>query len=56
MNFSVGMIARYSFFTGYLYVNADSVANSGRSSVIDDHLGFLVGQNRCRFLEMTKHN
>ena len=26
MNFSVGMIAWYSFFTAYLYVNADSVA------------------------------
>ena len=33
-----------------------SVANSGRSSVIADRLGLLVGQNRCRFLKMTKHN
>ena len=33
-----------------------NVANSGRSSVIANHLGVLVGQNRCRFLEMTEHN
>ena len=35
---------------------SNSVANSGWSSVIADHLGFLVGQNRCRFLKMTEHN
>ena len=33
-----------------------SVAISGRSLVIADHLGLLVGQNRCRFLKMTEHN
>ena len=33
-----------------------SVANSGRLSVIADHLGVLVSQNKCRFLEMTEHN
>ena len=33
-----------------------SVANSDRSSVIADHLGLLIGQNRCRFLKMTEHN
>ena len=33
-----------------------SVTNSDRSSVIADHLGLLVGQNRCRFLKMTEHN
>ena len=35
---------------------SDSVANSGRSSVIAGNLGLLVGQNRCRFLKMTQHN
>ena len=34
----------------------NSIANSGRSSVIANHLGVLVGQNRYRFLEITKHN
>ena len=33
-----------------------SVANSSESSVIVDHLGVLVSQNRCRFLKMTEHN
>ena len=33
-----------------------SVANSGPSSVIADHLGLLVGQSRCRFLKMTEHS
>ena len=33
-----------------------SVANRNQPSVITDHLGLLVGQNRCRFFKMTKHN
>ena len=46
----------------YLYLRMEiesgmnSVANSGRSSVIADNLGVLVGQNRCRLLIMTEHN
>ena len=35
---------------------SNSVADSGWSSVIADHLGFLVGQNRSGFLKMTEHN
>ena len=34
----------------------NSVANSGWSSVIADHLGLFVGQNRCRSFKMTEHN
>ena len=37
------------------YMHTNSVAKSGRSSVIADHLGVLVGQNRCRFFIMTEH-
>ena len=33
-----------------------NVAKSGWSSDIANHLGVLVGQNRCRFLKMTEHN
>ena len=33
-----------------------SVANSSQSLVTADHLGVLVGQNRCTFLKMTEHN
>ena len=40
----------------FVYILSYSVANSGRSSVIANHLGLLVGQNRCRFLKMTEHN
>ena len=39
----------------YVYVYI-SVANSGRSSVIADHLALLVGQNRCGYLKMTEYN
>ena len=38
------------------FVMRYSVANSDRSSVIANHLGLLVSQNRCRFLKMAEHN
>ena len=45
-----------NFAKNYSICTHFSVANSGRSSVIANHLGVLVGQNRCRFLEITEHN
>ena len=39
----------------YVDTIGTSVVNSGRSSVIAEHLGVLVGQNRRRFLEMAEH-
>ena len=51
-NFIVKHVLCVDMACSYFY----SVVNSGWSSVIADHLGLLVGQNRCRFLKMTEHN
>ena len=53
-NFAAALVG---FFSNSLdWKQIFRVANSGRSLVIADNLGFLVGQKRCRFLEMTEHN
>ena len=44
------------FMNKDIHMAYEYLANSGRSSIIAEHLGHLVGQNSCRFLKMTGHS